>query len=459
MVGGAHLYEFFSNGDGTFTGNTIHIANGWNFGSPLSSSSTPMSGDFNGDGKADFVIMGGSYLYEFVNNGDGSFSYNTIAMSNGWNFGSPPDSSFMPIVGDFNGDGKTDWLMLQGSYLYEFQSRGDGSFNYLTLSSGGWNFGSPASAGFVPITGDFNADGKADFAMIGGNGPYIYEFVSKGDGTFSYNTIGMPNGWNFGAPPSANYWVMGGDFNGDGKSDFALMDGTHSYTVMANGSAGDVITAVTGGLGATTAITYEPLTNPAAYTKDSTAAYPRMDVQLSMYVVSRVDVGNGVGGIYSSTYTYAGAKADLSGRGFLGFRQMAVEDPQTNITDTTTYRQDFPYLGLVASTIRSYGAQALGQSTNTYQFSNASGATTIGPASAPYQVWLSQNVSSGTDLDGSALPTVTTANQYDAFGNATQVVVSTPDGFSKTTTNTFTNDTTNWYLGRLTGASVTSVAP
>ena len=78
---------------------------------------------------------------------------------------------------------------------------------------------------------------------------------------------------------------------------------------------------------------------------------------------------------------------------------------------------------------------------------------------APYRVSLAQNVSSGSDLDGSALPTVTTANQYDAFGNATQVVVSTPDGFSKTTTNVFTNDTTNWYLGRLVGASVTSVAP
>jgi hypothetical protein len=38
-------------------------------------------------------------------------------------------------------------------------------------------------------------------------------------------------------------------------------------------------------------------------------------------------------------------------------------------------------------------------------------------------------------------------------------VVSTPDGFSKTTTNTFVNDTTNWYLGRLVGASVTSIAP
>ena len=38
-------------------------------------------------------------------------------------------------------------------------------------------------------------------------------------------------------------------------------------------------------------------------------------------------------------------------------------------------------------------------------------------------------------------------------------VGSTPDGFSKTTTNTYTNDTTDWFLGRLTNATVTSKTP
>jgi hypothetical protein len=37
-------------------------------------------------------------------------------------------------------------------------------------------------------------------------------------------------------------------------------------------------------------------------------------------------------------------------------------------------------------------------------------------------------------------------------------VASTLDGFSKTPTNTYANDVTNWYLGRLTRASVTNVA-
>jgi hypothetical protein len=462
MIGGQYLYEFMSNGDGTFAGSTIQISTGWNFSNPPTSGFTPISGDFNGDGKTDFVMMGGAYLYEFLSNGNGSFSYNTIEISNGWNFGNPPSSNFMPIIGDFNGDAKSDWVMLAGQYLYEFQSRGDGTFNYITLSMGGWDFGNPGGANFIPFGGDFNADGKADFVMIGGNGPYIYEFVSNGDGTFSYNTIGMPNSWNFGAPPTTNYWAIAGDLNGDGKSDFALMDAMHVYTVTTDGSPGDLITSVTSSLGTIATITYVSLTSGSAYTKDSganAASYPVLDVQSPVYVVSQVNTSNGVGGTYDSRYSYAGAKLDLSGRGFVGFRQMAEKDLQTGISETTNYRQDFPYVGLVSSTIRSFSTTTLGQSTNTFQFSNASGSATIGPASAPYQVSLSQNVSSGADLDGSALPTVTTSNQYDSFGNATQVVVSTSDGYGKTTINTYTNDTTNWYLGRLTQSSVTSVAP
>jgi hypothetical protein len=174
--------------------------------------------------------------------------------------------------------------------------------------------------------------------------------------------------------------------------------------------------------------------------------------------------GDGVdgGAFYSSTYSYAGAKSDLGGRGFLGFRQMTNTDLQTGIVHTSNYNQIFPYLGLIGSETKALGTLNLNQSTNTYQLSNASSGSTVSTpsnSSAPYRVWMSQGVASSSDLDGSTIPTVTTTYQYDAYGNATQVVTSTPDGFSKTTTNTYTNDTTNWFLGRLTNATVTSTTP
>jgi hypothetical protein len=57
------------------------------------------------------------------------------------------------------------------------------------------------------------------------------------------------------------------------------------------------------------------------------------------------------------------------------------------------------------------------------------------------------------------LPVATTTYAYDTYGNPTQIVVGTNDGFSKTSTNTYTNDATNWFLGRLTRSTVTSTAP
>ena len=71
-------------------------------------------------------------------------------------------------------------------------------------------------------------------------------------------------------------------------------------------------------------------------------------------------------------------------------------------------------------------------------------------------MFLNQSQATGADLDGSVLPTATSAYQYDAYSNATQIQVVATDGFIKTTTNTYTNDTANWFLGRLTNASVAS---
>jgi hypothetical protein len=39
------------------------------------------------------------------------------------------------------------------------------------------------------------------------------------------------------------------------------------------------------------------------------------------------------------------------------------------------------------------------------------------------------------------------------------VGVTTGDGYMKTTVNTYTNDTANWILGRLTQTTTTSVTP
>jgi Salmonella virulence plasmid 65kDa B protein/Insecticide toxin TcdB middle/N-terminal region/FG-GAP-like repeat len=450
-----HNYQivYLSNGDGTFTRRDSDIQS--DFGAPVSQYYDALTGDFNGDGKTDYLLLWHNYQIVFLSNGDGTFSRRDSDIQS--DFGAPVSQSYVELTGDFNGDGKTDYLLLWHNYQIVFLSNGDGTFSRRDSNIQS-DFGAPVSQAYVPLTGDFNGDGKTDYLLLWHQ--YQIVFLSNGDGTFTRQDTNIQS--DFGAPVSQSYDTLSGDFNGDGKTDLLLLWHQYQIAFRTGGSSNNSLKSITNGLGAATTITYAPLTSSGVYTKDTIATYPVQDFQSPLYVVSQVSTSNGIGGVYSTAYSYMGAKVDLSGRGFLGFRQTGATDLQTNIVETTTYRQDFPYIGLAASTTKALSSLTLNQTTNSYQFSNASGAATLSAPSitiAPYRVSVAQTVNSSFDLDGSAVPSVTTTYQYDAFGNPTQVVASTSDGYSKTTANTYTNDATNWLLGRLTASTVTSQAP
>ncbi|MES2369748.1 MAG: toxin TcdB middle/N-terminal domain-containing protein [Pseudomonadota bacterium] len=215
---------------------------------------------------------------------------------------------------------------------------------------------------------------------------------------------------------------------------------------------------LTTGLNATTTITYKPLTDSSVYTKDTGAVYPYIDVQSPLYVVSSVAVSDGIGGTYSTDYSYAGAKSHLLGGGFLGFRQVSAHDPQAHIRSTTTYRQDYPYQGQPLSIQKlTDSGVLLGQSLITYtdQLLN----TGISPTW--HQSLPTHTVESSYELTGGLISTVVTDTQYDAWGNPTAIAVDSGGGYNKTTTNTYDNiiDANRWFLGRLRRSTVTSVTP
>ena len=163
------------------------------------------------------------------------------------------------------------------------------------------------------------------------------------------------------------------------------------------------------------------------------------------------------------SYYYGEAKMQASGRGFLGFARLKTVDEQTGISTVTTYRQDFPFSGKPLSTTvyssNSDAAKVLQHSVNTWNLveSNLN----------YFQVNLVGTVEKVYDLNSSTqnlLQTVTTATDYDSYGNSTRVTVTTegkkPDGtlteLVQETVNEYGSDDNYKAAGRLTSSSVTT---
>jgi endonuclease/exonuclease/phosphatase family metal-dependent hydrolase len=469
FIGGnpSNAHVALSNGDGTFT--TVQQDMGWSFGAPPSAGYTLVVGDFNGDGKTDWAFVGGSpsNVHVALSNGDGTFT--KVQQSLGWGFGTPPSAQFTLVAGDFNGDGKTDFAFIGASpsKAHIAISTGDGLFRTSEQQLFGWSFGSPPSAGFDLVTGDFNGDGKTDFAFVGASPTSkAHIILSAGNGAFRSGGEQLLLGWYFGTPPSKTYDLVTGDFNGDGKNDFLYISGSTVYASLSTGGSDRLQQIRRNGTGADVSISYKPLTDSTVYTKDTNASRPVVDLQIPMYVVSSVASGNGIGGTLTTNYAYGGLKVEAgTGRGLLGFRWMRATQADTGIATYTEYRQDWPYTGMPALLKKmlpgSGNGGVLSQVSNSFGCLNPTdGSNCVVLPGRRYFPYVSPSTASSWDLSGAALPTITTASQYDVWGNAIQITVSTSDGFSKTTTNSYLPaDTSNWILGRLSRATVNSTAP
>ena len=230
----------FSKGDGTFRVTNTAIAS---FGTYAAQGATPVTGDFNGDGKTDIALTGGagwSTIPVAFSNGDGTFRVTNLAA------GSFPvyagQQGARAIAGDFDGDGKADIALAGGagwgSVPVAF-SNGDGTFRVTNASVAGFAVFAAQTAQ-SPVAGDFNGDGKADIALTGGAGwGSVPVAFSNGDGTFRVTNTSVASFPAF-AQQLGSHPVTG-DFNHDGKTDIALTGGAWWTTVpvaFSNGSGG-----------------------------------------------------------------------------------------------------------------------------------------------------------------------------------------------------------------------------
>ncbi len=253
------------------------------------------------------------------------------------------------------------------------------------------------------------------------------------------------------------------DINGDGLADlvqlhFGAGRNWVSTTVrrvdLNSGSVPDLMIQVADGLGDKVNVNYKPLTDKTKlfYAKDTTKQFPTINIRPPMYVVKSFSRITGIGGKYSFTYQYRGAKVHVRGRGLLGFRQVSVTDSQTGLVNTTRYHQHWPLTGMARYSEKRLGNKTLIDKTiNRYQVLDLP----MGRKS----VQLQSSDKFTYELDGTRVSNVTTTNSYDSYGNATKIIVNHNDGYIKTSNSTYDNDVTKWHLGRLRRTTVSNTTP
>ncbi len=188
----------------------------------------PLAGDFDGDGKTDIVTFTRGTLgdvYVALSDG-GKFVGDSQQWHGDFAFGEE-----IPAVGDFDGDGKDDIAVF---------TRGTTASVYVALSDGKKFVGSGAKwhgrfagGAEVPVVGDFDGDGKDDIACFtrGTTGDVFVAFSDGGK--FVGDSLQWHGDFAFGDEIPAS-----GDFDGDGKDDIAVFTrGTAAsvYVAISNG--------------------------------------------------------------------------------------------------------------------------------------------------------------------------------------------------------------------------------
>ena len=401
--------------------------------------------DFNGDGNKDFLVTilspSGTYTWEAVlSGGAGVFA-----------IGSGGGTMQFMAPFDLNGDGLSDIFYTGGNNGFAYRlSDGKGFRPHSTATVYPWD--DNRTAVVVDYEGDGYDDVLVPITVLGQKKWHIIR--SDGEQLLTAYDIGRTTTAQF---------AYAAEYTGEGIADGLIVEPNGDVKGLVSGThPPDVLKTVTDAYG--NVLTFNDTTlAKGSYTRGSTATYPQRDYQGPYSIVANTVQPNGIGGTYTTTYTYTGARFDLQGRGFLGFSSRTVTDSRSNLIATDTFLQGYPYTGLVSQhdVQQPGGSPTISQTATTYQ------TLTLGTG---YEQRKFPYASSSTEKhwevgglqNGNQIDEVVTTTLVDTYGTpydvtTTRTEKTTANGVQPSATYTqrtlwptanLVNNTTNWCLGR-----------
>jgi RHS repeat-associated protein len=317
----------------------------------VSSSSKLYVIDYNGDGKSDIMWANGGSTYVYEMNVTFDANSNPVLGSplfslvntNGY-----PTSSHNVNTGDFNGDGITDVLTnydnSNQTTVWEI-GYGNGKGSFIASPN------QPFTGKKQVIVGDFNGDSKSDIFTTASSARQMY--YSKGNDAFKFESLSIGEIDNSIFLFGQSFRYCSSDFNGDGSVDILgeiKSSGILKILTFHPNETLHLLSKVKNGLGAETKINYLPLTNSSVYTSGSvTYTYPFVKRTIPFKAVSSVVNDNGINLTGNTTsYNYTGLKFHAYGKGLMGFDKVvsfelsSLVKIEKNFILNTIYA--FPYL-------------------------------------------------------------------------------------------------------------------
>lgn len=430
-----------------------------------------------------------------------------------------PDALIATQFADFNGDGLDDALLLpRGADAAVapalWWNTGNGFYpdpHALAIPHDDYAADTHGNAGDIGIRiADMNGDGRADIVAFHATpAPAITLMLSNGDGTFRTHDYAFDPGTPVPSDDGSTDLPIGngmrgwttsqlGDFDGDGRVDLVRIVNGELRLLTQTPTFTDRIDAVfdEGTAWPRESVTYSNRWDDTAHAY--ACNYPLRCIKKGFTVVRKLEsrahwVEPAAGSpVYGVEYRYADPIVDVRGRGFLGFGERRIWDPQqpaetvitsdhrTRVCDPNAgTRCLYPYAGVPEVVTTSVpiltpdelAAQPAGaklritQTTtvSTTRWLNGTKTYRVEPESRQTQVWERSGYLDWTDVYQSAnttqrhvwtlgaapapLTTVQSTFAFDDFGNALNQSSTTLDGTSTAMRSTFLNDTADWLIG------------